>query len=236
MFEASTAHERHVGRLLSMNEKWRERRSALQPVIGSALDASWAAICSLAVQADLSTTEIHRLMMWQTCRLYQINGLILLAGTQLDGGLALVRMATELARDISYIGEDSERLEVWLNRSEAEAKKKYRKTFRFDTNDPAGAYVKSAYDLCSEWGVHSHLSGASHLDVRGVYQDVAGLDVTEAGIDRAVGVWCCSFVPIVVLCARSFLPTRSTQLVASINDLLSVGDTLCTAGHVPWAG
>lgn len=165
-------------------------------------------------------------MMWQTVRLYQIHSLFLVLAQQLDGGMALLRMAAELTRDIVHIGDSHERLELWLARADPARRNKYRKTFRFDTSDPIMAYVKKTYDLASAWGVHSHLTAASQLAVAETAEGVARLVVEDSAVDSSFAVWACAFVPIQLACITTFLAAFH-ELQPLYETLANVGHTLC---------
>jgi len=70
--------------------------------------------------------------------------------------MALMRMACELARDVYRLVEKPDRVSLWLDRSEASAKKR-REAFRFDSNHPAERHLFEAYKLFSTYGVHGHV-------------------------------------------------------------------------------
>jgi hypothetical protein len=223
----SDSFDRHLDTLVRAIKDWERKHPAERASLLPALDASWSAICAIATIPELPTNAVHRFMMWQTARLYQLHSLFLLLAQQLDGGMALLRMAAELTRDISHIGDSPERLDLWLARSEPARKKEYRREFRFDESDPIMAYVKRAYDLASTWGVHSHLTAASHLAVADTAQGVARLIVDDSAVNRSFMVWACAFVPIQLACIKTFLPAFGDTLQPFYQELAEVGETLC---------
>jgi hypothetical protein len=83
-----------------------------------------------------SIAKTHCGLMWQTAADYQRQSLIHILARELDAGFALLRMATELARDAYVIGKDERRLDLWLNREEQA--EEYRKRFKFDQTIPEG--------------------------------------------------------------------------------------------------
>ena len=71
--------------------------------------------------ADLSSTQM---LMWQTVLEYQMESFFLLICRRLDLGLAVLRMAAELARDIARIGGHHNRLDIWLSRGKGKMEQK----------------------------------------------------------------------------------------------------------------
>ena len=223
----SDSFDRHLDTLVKAIRDWEREHPTQRASLIPALDASWSAISAVATTPKLPTNAVHRLMMWQTARLYQIHSLFLLLAQQLDGGMALLRMAAELTRDIAHIGDSPERLSLWLSRSDPASRRAYRKQFRFDESDPVMVHIKRTYDLTSTWGVHSHLTAASHLAVAGITEGVARLTVEDGAVDRSFLVWACAFGPIQLACLRTFLPALGDKLQPFHQDLAEVADTLC---------
>jgi hypothetical protein len=160
------------------------------------------------VQDDLLTKVlVHRLMMWQTAVSYEMDSFFLLLDRKLDEGLALLRMAAELARDVARIGDDQGLLEVWLRRAEGkEQRKAFKKLFRFVESDVTERHVRKLYDLASNFGVHGHNSSNMYTYVRSTSPDgkLVALEVLDVVVYRTLEIWLASFFPLQELCFRTF--------------------------------
>jgi hypothetical protein len=87
--------------------------------------------------------------IWGSVRRYQIGSILLLFSRQLDAGLAILRMATELAR----ILKAARRLGF---SSWAEGGAAFRKATWLDAADPLEKSVLDAHDLSTKLGTHGH--------------------------------------------------------------------------------
>jgi hypothetical protein len=89
---------------------FREEYPDLDVVFGAALDVGKLVVGSISLVSNLTITETHRWMMWQTVFEYQKQSLLLLTTGNTDAGLALLRLASELSRDVAVIRDDEMRL------------------------------------------------------------------------------------------------------------------------------
>lgn len=140
-------------------------------------------------------------LLWQTVSSYQRQSVHLILASELDAGFALLRMACELARDISCIGRDPSLLVVWEAR-EAD-RDRYRKSFKFDSS-PAGQAAQSLYKFTSKMGVHGHRTTMSHATPsKSSDQEaqVVRFEVNEDAPFAGLDVWLASFFPLHGLCA-----------------------------------
>lgn len=176
---------------------------------------------TITARYELSSVEVHRLMMWQTVFHYQTEALILILSRKLDAGYALIRLAAELSRDLSCIGDDQSLLKLWMDYRSPSKKSKitehdYKNTFRFNTKTSAGAYVFRVYKLCSEFGVHGHfmesISSVPNNTVGSGTEEIAILRITEKALLEAVQIWLDSFGPVQQLCLNTFLPRTAPDL------------------------
>lgn len=92
----------------------------------------------------------------QTVHEYHREALLLSMNTRAHVSMAVMRLATELARDIFRICENQALVSLWLDRSK-EAKRKRREVFRFDEKNSSELHLMQLYDLFSSFGVHGHL-------------------------------------------------------------------------------
>jgi hypothetical protein len=156
------------------------------------------------------SVTVHRFMMWQTVLEYQMESFFLVISRRLDEGLAILRMAAELARDIVRIGNDQKRLDTWLNR--AMDKKSYRAEFRFRDADGIEAHVHRLYNLASEFGVHGHSTTSTAMTAQRSSPDgrFVALGVPDLEVYKWLQIWLASFFPTQELCLRSM--TRGKAL------------------------
>jgi len=165
---------------------------------------------------NLSEVEFHRYLMRKTVTDYLRESFFLILDTSLDAGIALLRMSAELARDIRVIGNDSQKLAIWLDRQKSATKRQYRDHFKFDESDCEEAYVYKLYKLASSLGVHGHTTDAfqriivGHLNHNG--QDFAKLEVSAFAVLNTLNIWMCAFFPVNNLSLRQFLTDRSREI------------------------
>jgi hypothetical protein len=158
-----------VGKL-DHRQLFREKQEGVWSLVDGVLLAARALAIDVGKQHTSARFVTHRVMMWQTMIQYQTEAFLLIVDGRLDEGLGLLRMAAELARDSSRMGNDEAKLTLWLDRStRPEARKPYRKTFRFSDTDPIERYVRQLYRLASESGIHGHATASAQLEV--VQQD-----------------------------------------------------------------
>ena len=158
--------------------------------------------------------------MWQTVLDYQTQSVILILQHNLNTGLALLRMAAELSRDVHVIGSDEARLSLWMEKNEK--RREYQKTFKFNRSLPQAQIVFDIYKLCSAFGVHGHVSNSMHSELvgrAGKDGQFALLDVSEIGVLESVGTWLMGFAPMHHLCSREFFANRLSNLVEEFSFL-----------------
>jgi hypothetical protein len=151
--------------------------------------------------------------MWQTVLDYQMQSIVLILQHKLDSGLALLRMAAELSRDVHVIGKDDARMDLWVEKEKR--KREYQNVFKFDTSLPPGQMVYNIYKLCSAFGVHGHISNHMFSELVGQGGNdgqLAFTDVSEIGILDSVETWLMGFVPMHHLCSNEFFASRPAEL------------------------
>lgn len=186
---------------------FREGQEGVWGTIDGAYLVSRGLIGAVAKDGPLSTAGTHRLMMWQTVLDYQMESFFLLIDRRLDEGLALLRMAAELARDVSRIADDATLLDIWLNRTDGKAQKNaYRGAFRFSDTDSTEEYVHRLYDLASTFGIHGHILTSSKLQPTRMSPDgkIVALEVPDIEVYRTLEIWLAAFFPLQELCLRVF--------------------------------
>jgi hypothetical protein len=187
-------------------ESFRGGESGVWTMIDAAYLVARTLVAAVVKEANLSSSEAHRLMMWQTALEYQMESFFLILDKQLDAGIALLRMASELARDIAYIANDESSLEIWLGRSSDEGKKKeYRKKFKF-SNEPTDQYVFQLYNLASTFGVHGHTLSSVAMQPKNFSSDgaVVSLEPSDIFVYQKIEIWMAAFFPLQDMCNRAF--------------------------------
>lgn len=167
-------------------------------VVGSAMPLQEASAESVGANSTWCN------LLWQRAADYLNDSFFLIIGGSLDSGLALIRMATELARDVAVMRSDSSTARLWLDRENQRSK--YRKRFRFDTDTPLGEAAQFIYRFCSQKGVHGHTTNFAHHELhtfKTKAAEITTLSVTKAGILDILGIWIRAFTPIHGICAAS---------------------------------
>lgn len=188
---------------------FRERQPGVWAMASLAYLANRQMALSAATSAQLTAgaTDTHRLMMWYTLLEYQVDAFFLIAARRLGAGVSVLRLASELARDIARIGTDNERLAIWLQRqSSKQARRRYRAEFLFDDRDPSESYVHKLYDLASTFGVHGHTLDSSQSVPIEYSSDgsVVVLAVPDTAVYRTLAIWLAAAFPLNVVCAKTF--------------------------------
>ncbi len=149
-------------------------------------------------------TKTHMGLMWQTAVNYYKQALEHILARELDAGFALLRMATELARDAYAIGKDESRLDLWMHREERA--EEYRRAFKFDKSNPAGEIAFRIYKITSRYGVHGHMTSLLHAKKGQKTEDAKGvlLSTDEKIIFTGLQIWLRAFFPIHALFCDSF--------------------------------
>ena len=145
-------------------------------------------ICN-SFERSLTTT------MWQQAIQYHLDALIHILTQAPDSGLALLRSATELARDFSIIAKEAAALPIWKNRADSkDGHEAYRGKFRFDSSRNGQAAWR-LYKFCCKYGAHGHLTGFAFSSVEPsddseslIYFQPARKAVSEALVPWLLGV------------------------------------------------
>jgi len=205
--------EHPIEMMVRSQNKWIREFSQNHPdvwgVIGSNINFAQMLQSVIGQQPNLSMIEVHRHVMWQTVFDYQVQSIILILQHKLDAGLALLRMAAELSRDVYSIGNNQTKLDLWMEKNDKN--REYRDSFKFDQTLPQAKMVFDIYKLCSAFGVHGHVSNNMNsrlIGRAGRDDELALLDVSDIGILDSVGTWLMGFAPMHHLCAKEFLLSR----------------------------
>ncbi|MGH9839791.1 MAG: hypothetical protein ACREEM_13500 [Blastocatellia bacterium] len=209
---------------LSNLQNFRRNQEAIWGTVGTAYFVSQMLIQSVTVLQDLTLQEAHRSMMWRTALDYQMESFFLLIDTRLDEGLAVLRMTSELTRDIARIGNDAARLHCWQNRLDPNNLRQYRQDFKFDDTNKFERFIHDLYRLSSSFGVHGHRSRTAALRPTGeiVEGKYVVLDVPDTEVFKGLEIWLAAFYPVHQICAQTFFPLRSEQLVECHSHFLSL--------------
>lgn len=187
-------------------EAFRRDQEEIWSVVNGAYMSSTIVLASAQACARLPQ-DVHRSMMWASLLDCQMDALFLIVRRRLDTGLALLRMASELARDVARISESEARLKLWLDRREDSSCSKYRKEFRFDDGSQIERYVHALYDLSSTLGVHGHLTAyASIWRQKVVHRDgMASLEISDIEMLQVLEIWLAAAFPLHAMCVDTFV-------------------------------
>ena len=212
-----------IDEMMRFQYRWVREFSVVYPdiwgAIGSGINIVQMTQWMIGHQPDPSMVEVHRLVMWQTVLDYQIQSIILILQHKLDSGLALLRMAAELSRDVYVIGSDQARMDLWMEKEKQ--RREYQEIFKFDKSFPPAKIVHDIYKLCSKFGVHGHVSNNVFSELKGrAGKDgqLALLDVSQIGIVESVGTWLMGFAPMHHLCSNEFFTSQPAELFKEFSD------------------
>lgn len=170
---------------------------------------------------DHSLQRAMLVNFWRTVYDYQEDALFLILCRRFDAAFAMMRLASELARDLARMSEDRVNFEMWMNKETERHTKHYKKTFRFDMTDTLEKYVYSQYKTFSEWGVHGHLTGDTARKPGGTTPcgNYVTLEISEDSILENIGIWGLSFLSVHQMCARVFDPEiQKSRFPANLAD------------------
>lgn len=132
---------------------------ALADLIDESLTVTWHPTVAFTKAVTDTDADMWVGQMLQTLHGYFRNSALLLITDSFDEGFGLLRMASELARDISCIATTPSLLPVWLRRRDSkDAQRAYKKAFHFDTTSPKGRNALAAYEFACCYGTHGHLT------------------------------------------------------------------------------
>jgi len=191
--------------LVESLEQWQQEYPDLWTLTSFAGYLSQALMTSAMSSRQLDAAHHLMLLPWQQMTKYQFKALLQFIARDLDTGYTLLRNATEVARDVAFLGAHPEDVEWWyksrgVNRSGGRC--------RFDRSDPSQAYVHDLYKIASTHGTHGHLTGMSSsepVDTHGSSHKIQMRQVSTSGRDQAVAIWLLGFVPMQRICAAVFL-------------------------------
>jgi hypothetical protein len=172
-------------------------------------------------QPDHSLERAMLVNFWRTVYDYQEDALFLILCERFDAAFAMMRLASELTRDLARMGEDPVNFKMWMNKESEKDKKHYKETFRFNMSDELEEFVFSQYKTFSRWGVHGHLTGDIARKPEGVTpcETYVKLEITEDSILQNIGIWGLSFLSVHQMCARVFeSEIRRSQFPISLAD------------------
>ncbi|HUU17010.1 MAG TPA: hypothetical protein VMW72_07670 [Sedimentisphaerales bacterium] len=173
-----------------------EKNIELNEFLNLCLNVSWA-ITSKIIESNKENKELlWPSLMLQTLHGYFRNSLIFLMSNSLDEGMAILRMAAELTRDIKCIFENPNLSDLWLKRDDDDLKRaSYRKKFKF-TNSVEGKAAFKAYKLICKFGVHGHLTSqiACKPESTLLNDEYVVLKVTDEGVFQNIRIWIASLM------------------------------------------
>jgi hypothetical protein len=200
-------------------EQWKQEFPDLWVLTSMAGNLSQVLVASAMHFPQLDGARHLPLLLWQQMTKYQFQSLLQFVALDPDTGYTLLRNATELTRDVAFLGTHPNDAERWY---EARRRNRSDGRFRFDRSDPSQAYVHNLYKLSSNWGTHGHITGLSSsrpIGIGGFNDQIQIRQVSTAGRDEAVVIWLLGFVPMQRICATVFL-SRATEEFRQFFDTL----------------
>jgi hypothetical protein len=185
-------------------ERFRDEQDGVWAVVNGAYLAAGGLITASATFCVRASIDAHRAMMWHALLDYQVESFFLILDRKLSEGVALLRLASEVARDIARIGGDEARLKLWLARGSTQARKTYRAQFKFTESDPVEHYVLKLYDLASSFGVHGHILTSMKMQPVEEIGDMTVLRVPDIAVYETLSIWLATFFPLHHMCVRTF--------------------------------
>ena len=137
-----------------------------------------------------------RLGLWGSVRHYQVNSLLEIFSRNLDEGLSILRMATELTRALKAITADATVYAIWVKGDDRRSPN-FKAAAKFDLNDPVEKAVFDAYNFCSSYGTHGHKTSAAFL-----VDTFMGKEPNLKGVATIAKWWFISYVPMHRLCLK----------------------------------
>jgi len=157
--------DRYLNRGYFFAQNVKAKHPAVWDVAGQAISKS-KEVMHLVHDTDVARHEKEfriRLGFWGSVRRYQINSLLEIFARNLDEGLAILRMATELSRALKAIAKDPTVYSVWIKGDDRRSRE-FKAAAKFDLNDPVEKSVFNTYDFCSNYGTHGHKTSAGYLE------------------------------------------------------------------------
>jgi hypothetical protein len=193
--------------------------------LADALDAAYLSARGLPQTSveGLNLTRIQAVAhgFWQTAADYQIQSIEHLCAGELDAGMAILRMSTELARDAVVISRDPKNLELWNDREDR--RREYQQTFKFDHGTSDGKRANELYTLTTQFGVHGH--STSFIDAKPSPSNPGMLSVSPRMQLKCISVWFAGLAPVDGLFLRS-LKINSRDYPTEYKRLLELLDAV----------
>ena len=130
----------------------------------SVLQIEWEIVSAITQIPDIHWLVVSHV---QTIHEYHQQALTMAMSKRPEIGMAVMRLACELTRDLCRIAEEPTRADLWLQYRTADGHsrhgKDYRQVFRFSTEDGTEKALFDLYNMFSNFGVHGHLPMTQHL-------------------------------------------------------------------------
>lgn len=165
-------------------------------VIDSNLYTGKGLICTLTQLKENKIPSFFNTII-QKQNTYHENSIVLIIQGQLDEALALLRMASELSRDLLVLSKNPSLINIWNNREKE--RNSYRSKFKFDSSHQPNAYAHSLYELTSKFGIHGHQTTLMHStnlrDIPGS-PEIVEFMLSDEGIISVFEVWLRAYLAI----------------------------------------
>jgi hypothetical protein len=188
-----------------------ERHPDLYPVLDGMLISARGLLMQTVEHLPADECSTSRYMLWRTLYDYTEQALLLIIKSRLDEGYALLRMASELARDIARLSESPHNYEMWKSKPKNHLKDDYKKAFKFKRDNITEKSVYDLYNFTSIYGVHGHQTRDAHMSHLGVvvHDRFVKFNVSESAVLQALIPWLAAFFSLHLMAAKSFEDTYS---------------------------
>lgn len=183
----SPSLDRHIG---NMREIMRRFPSAWQ-LAGEAIAMTEILISFAETNTGPSRRSDYRknlLAVWNRIRLYQINSILEIFARNLDEGLAILRMAAELAFVFKALDRDERNFQLWVQGSQSQS---FKKACRMDFGNRTEKQIYDLYKFCCRFGTHGHVTNFAFQEL--------GIEPSHASVYAASEIakhWFASFMPL----------------------------------------
>lgn len=176
--------DRYFNRGLHFSEEIRRCYPSIWSAAGAAIAKAGEVMHMVHDNSSERTQEfLNRLGLWGAVRRYQISSILEIFSRNLDEGLALLRMATEVTRVLKAVSTDPAVWAIWVKGDERKSAE-FKRAAKFDLTDPVQKAVFAAYNFCTDYGTHGHRTSALYL-----VETPMGREPSMAGVAAIAKSW-----------------------------------------------
>ena len=176
--------DRYFNRGLYFSEEIRRCYPSIWNAAGAAVAKADEVMHIVHDNSSGRTREFLNLLgLWGAVRRYQISSILEIFSRNLDEGLALLRMATEVTRVLKAVSTDPAVWAIWVKGDERKSPA-FKHAAKFELTDPVQKAVFAAYNYCTDYGTHGHKTSALFL-----VETPMGREPSMAGVASIAKSW-----------------------------------------------